>query len=140
MPLIADEESQSGPTCARSSGPRQSRNGEMQKDMSEECFGVTRAALESFFLESLDDAQQDPRWGLGEGRIAPGAGLGGPAALRRRVRHASSFGKECAMKLNSAQVEQTLSQLGKAIPNSHPAVPQLNNLFGQQNSPRQERT
>jgi hypothetical protein len=36
------------------------------------------------------------------------------------------------MKLDSAQVERTLSQFqGEAIPDSHPAVPQLNNLFGE---------
>jgi hypothetical protein len=39
----------------------------MQKDMSEDAFWVTRAALESFFPESLDDARQDPRWRLGGG-------------------------------------------------------------------------
>lgn len=36
------------------------------------------------------------------------------------------------MKLNSAQVERTLSQLqGEAIPNNHSVVPQLNNIFGE---------
>ena len=36
------------------------------------------------------------------------------------------------MKLNSAQVERTLSQFqGEAIPDNHPAVPQLNNVFGE---------
>jgi hypothetical protein len=40
--------------------------------------------------------------------------------------------KECAMKLTSAQVERTLSQFeGEAIPENHPVVPQLNNLFGE---------
>ena len=35
------------------------------------------------------------------------------------------------MKLTSAQVERTLSQLeAQAIPDSHPVVPQLNELFG----------
>lgn len=35
------------------------------------------------------------------------------------------------MKLTSAQVEQTLSQFeGQIIPDSHPTVPQLNELFG----------
>ncbi len=35
------------------------------------------------------------------------------------------------MKLNSAQIEQTLQQLdAKAIPPEHPAVPQLEELFG----------
>ena len=36
------------------------------------------------------------------------------------------------MKLNSAQVERTLSQFqGEAIPDNHPSVPQLNNVFGE---------
>src|SRR5882757_8479513 len=35
------------------------------------------------------------------------------------------------MKLNSAQVKQTLSQFeAEVLPDNHPAVPQLNNLFG----------
>jgi hypothetical protein len=35
------------------------------------------------------------------------------------------------MKLTSAQVEQTLSQFeAQVIPNDHPMVPQLSNLFG----------
>ena len=35
------------------------------------------------------------------------------------------------MKLNSAQVEQTLSQFeAQVIPDDHPMVPQLNALFG----------
>ena len=35
------------------------------------------------------------------------------------------------MKLTSSQVERTLSQLeAQAIPDSHPVVPQLNELFG----------
>jgi hypothetical protein len=35
------------------------------------------------------------------------------------------------MKLNSTQVKQTLSQFdAEVLPDSHPAVPQLNNLFG----------
>jgi hypothetical protein len=61
--------------CVRASGPRQSGNGEMQKDISEDAFGVTRAALESFFPESLDDARQDPRWRLGGGPNSAGDGL-----------------------------------------------------------------
>ena len=36
------------------------------------------------------------------------------------------------MKLNFAQVKRTLSQLqGEAIPDNHPVVPQLNNIFGE---------
>ena len=35
------------------------------------------------------------------------------------------------MKLTSAQVERTLSQFeAQAVPDSHPMVPQLNDLFG----------
>jgi hypothetical protein len=35
------------------------------------------------------------------------------------------------VKLNSAQVEQTLSQFNaQAIPDDHPVVPKLNELFG----------
>jgi hypothetical protein len=35
------------------------------------------------------------------------------------------------MKLNSTQVKQTLSQFdAEVLPDSHPAVPQLNDLFG----------
>ena len=35
------------------------------------------------------------------------------------------------MKLTSAQVERTLSQFeAQALPDNHPAVPQLNQLFG----------
>jgi hypothetical protein len=35
------------------------------------------------------------------------------------------------MKLTSARVERTLSQFGaQAIPDNHPAVPQLNEIFG----------
>jgi hypothetical protein len=36
------------------------------------------------------------------------------------------------MKLSSVQVERTLSQFqAEAIPDDHPVVPQLNNLFGE---------
>ncbi len=36
------------------------------------------------------------------------------------------------MKLNAAQVERTLSQLNaEVLPDSHPAVPELNTLFGE---------
>ena len=35
------------------------------------------------------------------------------------------------MKLTSAQIERTLSQFeAEAIPDSHPALPRLNELFG----------
>ncbi len=35
------------------------------------------------------------------------------------------------MKLNAAQVEQALSQFNaQALPDTHPVIPQLNNLFG----------
>ena len=36
------------------------------------------------------------------------------------------------MKMNSAQIEQTLQQLdAQAIPPEHPAIPQLERLFGE---------
>jgi len=36
------------------------------------------------------------------------------------------------MKLNSVQVERTLTQFqAEAIPEDHPVIPQLNNLFGE---------
>jgi hypothetical protein len=39
--------------------------------------------------------------------------------------------KEQAMKLNSAQLKRTLSQFdAEVLPDDHPAVSQLNNLFG----------
>jgi hypothetical protein len=39
--------------------------------------------------------------------------------------------QEQAMKLNSTQVKQTLSQFAaEVLPDSHPAVPELNDLFG----------
>jgi hypothetical protein len=39
--------------------------------------------------------------------------------------------QEQPMKLNSAQVKQTLSQFdAEVLPDDHPAVTQLNNLFG----------
>jgi hypothetical protein len=39
--------------------------------------------------------------------------------------------QEQAMKLNSAQLKQTLSQFdAEVLPDDHPAVTQLNNLFG----------
>jgi hypothetical protein len=40
--------------------------------------------------------------------------------------------KEHAMKLTSAQIERTLSQFdAKALPDSHPIVPRLSELFGE---------
>src|SRR6266849_697788 len=38
---------------------------------------------------------------------------------------------ECVLKLNSAQVEQTLTQFeAQVIPDDHPLIPKLNELFG----------
>jgi len=40
--------------------------------------------------------------------------------------------KERAMKLSSARIERTLSQIdAEAIPDNHPVIPQLNRLFGE---------
>ena len=48
----------------------------------------------------------------------------------RRTRTAGKTGVE-AMKLNATQVKRTLSQFdAEVLPKSHPAVPQLNTLFG----------
>jgi hypothetical protein len=62
--------------------------------------------------------------------------VGGPAgrealALSRSPIKTSPIEKECAMKLTSAQVERTLSQFeAQTIPDDHPLVPRLNELFG----------
>jgi hypothetical protein len=38
---------------------------------------------------------------------------------------------ECVMKLNSAQVEQALTQFdAQVVPEDHPMVPKLNEMFG----------
>ena len=40
--------------------------------------------------------------------------------------------KECAIKLNSAQVHRTLGQFeARVIPYDHPVISQLNDLFGE---------
>jgi hypothetical protein len=52
-------------------------------------------------------------------------------ALRFSNRKARSNRKEFAMKLNSALLERTANQFGaQTIPETHPAIPQLNSLFG----------
>jgi hypothetical protein len=44
----------------------------------------------------------------------------------------ASLKKEYAMKLNSAQVQRTLGQFeARVIPDNHPVISQLNDLFGQ---------
>jgi hypothetical protein len=51
------------------------------------------------------------------------------AAAPLSCRNPSS--KEQLMRLNQAQVEQTLTQFeAQPLPDNHPAVPHLNNLFG----------
>ena len=51
--------------------------------------------------------------------------------IRRRHRLGANR-KGCAMKLNSAQLERTLGQFeARAIPDDHPVIPQLNDLFGE---------
>jgi hypothetical protein len=58
--------------------------------------------------------------------MTPGSFADSAKALLRKTQS-----KERAMKLNSAQVERTLSQFeAQALPESHPMVPQLNELFG----------
>jgi hypothetical protein len=42
------------------------------------------------------------------------------------------FRKESVMKLSPAQIEKTVNQLQiQAIPDNHPLVPQLNQMFGE---------
>jgi hypothetical protein len=54
--------------------------------------------------------------------------VGGPA--KRDIAHRRA--KERAMKLNSAQLERTLNQFeAQAIPDDHPLVRKLNDLFGE---------
>jgi hypothetical protein len=65
--------------------------------------------------------------------------VGGPRTARQYVLVASvaiaidRFQlKERAMKLTSAQVERALNQIeAQPIPDDHPVVPQLNDLFGE---------
>jgi hypothetical protein len=59
--------------------------------------------------------------------------VGGPRSTRWRVALSrKSNTKEQAMKLTATQVERTLSQFeAQAIPDDHPAVSQLNELFGE---------
>src|SRR5712672_3627951 len=53
-----------------------------------------------------------------------------PGVLSSRARKPAEI-QEQIMKLNSTQVQQTLSQFdAQVLPDDHPAVTQLNNLFG----------
>jgi hypothetical protein len=65
------------------------------------------------------------RWEAPQGAMTPGFAGSANALLRK------TQSKERAMKLTSAQVERTLSQFeAQALPDSHPMVRQLNELFG----------
>jgi hypothetical protein len=67
--------------------------------------------------------QTNGRW---EARLAKSSGSR-PGAHPDRLKEK----QEQAMKLNSTQVKQTLSQFdAEVLSDSHPAVPQLNDLFG----------
>src|SRR5207249_9966215 len=59
--------------------------------------------------------------------------VGGSRKARDRAAHRLGANrKECAMKLNSAQLERTLGQFeARAIPDDHPVIPQLRDLFGE---------
>src|SRR5437660_7419381 len=59
--------------------------------------------------------------------------VGGSRKARYRAAHRLGANrKECAMKLNSAQLERTLGQFeARAIPDDHPVIPQLRDLFGE---------
>src|SRR5258705_12952636 len=53
-----------------------------------------------------------------------------PGVLSSRARKPAEI-QEQIMRLNSAQVKQTLNQFdAQVLPDDHPAVAQLNNLFG----------
>jgi len=53
-----------------------------------------------------------------------------PGVLSSRARKPAEI-QEQIMRLNSAQVKQTLNQFdAQVLPDDHPAVTQLNNLFG----------
>jgi hypothetical protein len=54
------------------------------------------------------------------------------ASPKGAATNAQNQSKElCAMKMNSAQIEQTLQQFkAQAIPGGHPVMPQLQRLFG----------
>src|SRR5262245_40591970 len=44
----------------------------------------------------------------------------------------AGYGRERAMKLSTARIERTLTQIdAEAIPEDHPVIPQLNRLFGE---------
>jgi hypothetical protein len=56
--------------------------------------------------------------------------VGGTAHIT--IANGNSNQKECAMKMNPAQIEQTLSQLdAEAIPQDHPMMAQLMRMFGE---------
>jgi hypothetical protein len=53
------------------------------------------------------------------------------ALSREPMRMSPTQNGECAMRLTSTQVERTLRQIeAQPIPDNHPALPQLNRLFG----------
>jgi hypothetical protein len=56
--------------------------------------------------------------------------VGGSAHVT--IVNGNSNRKECAMKMNSAQIEQTLTQFdAEAIPADHPMMAQLTRMFGE---------
>src|SRR6266851_5226800 len=82
----------------------------------------------------LDGRRQDLKWGArgkaDRARRPPRRGR--PRSARCRAICKPISKQERAMKLTSAQVERTLTQFeAQAIPDHHPVVPQLKNLFGE---------
>jgi hypothetical protein len=54
------------------------------------------------------------------------------APAKRNSAHRLGTNERSAMKLNSAQLERTLGQFeARAIPDDHPVIPQLSDLFGE---------
>jgi len=91
-------------------GLRHSRYGMTETDHAEICIRQAATDIERRTLINSDHFE-----------------VGGARHANRRRQS-----KECAMKLTSTQVERALSQFkAEAIPDDHPVIPQLNNLFGE---------
>jgi len=70
-------------------------------------------------------------YGKGEARLAKQR-AGFHVQVKTHPDRLQAKKQEQAMKLNSTQVKQTLSQFeAEVLSDSHPAVPQLNDLFGE---------
>ena len=93
------------------------------------------AVARGSFLAHLTARLSSLRQQLWDDRAFDHSEVGGPrygGHRDMRVAKAITNRKECAMKLTSAQVERTLGQIeARAIPDDHPVVSELNDLFGE---------